>query len=843
LCCAAVNKQPLSLFFYLLFYLLCLPAFCQVIPQPLQKILPDIEIRYSVTFSFADENISGIEITAPSKRLTLDHALQYLSEKTGLAFNKISDRYISINPSKVNAFGVCGTLLSSDTNERIAGATIQSSNGIALSNERGFFQLKELTKDEIVQIRFVGYQPVSLSVSDFDRRDCKAIVMQPQFTSLEEVVVADFITKGIEKIVDGSFEIRGETLGILPGLTEPDVLQAIQALPGIESISESISDINVRGGTNDQNLILWDGIKMYQTGHFFGLISAFNPYITTKGTLIKNGTSSVFGEGISSTIQFTTDDHLAEKISGGAGFNMINSDAFIKLPISRKISLQLATRRSITDLLPTPTYKNYYDRAFKNTEVGNGLASDSVLESKEKFQFYDVSAKLLYDISGRDKVRISFLNISNDFEFQETQQLSNRLELKTSTLAQQSLAGSMIYHRIWSDRLKTSAQAYFSNYDLRAINEDITNRQRLDQENQVLETGMKLDAHYWLSKRIDLHGGYQFLELGILNFDEIINVRQSSVKEVLASQAAFIEGNIDLTDKTTIRLGVRANFFPEFKKTIFEPRFSFTQRMGKHFNLEVLGEMKSQANAQIIDFQNDFLGVEKRRWVLSNNSTIPIITSKQISSGVYFNKDDLLISIDGYYKLVDGIITSSQGFQGQFQNVRSIGSYETHGVDFLVKQRIKHISAWLTFSSASNSYTFSNLSPSVFPHNLDVRYMAGAGINYKTKRIEISLGVNGRTGKPFTQPIEGNEIVNSAINFGSPNSSRLPDYLRIDFSGWYFFKLGEKLRAQTGVSIWNMLDKQNTTNRIYSLSPDSRVQSLEQNALGITPNFLFRVNF
>lgn len=58
--------------------------------------------------------------------------------------------------------------------------------------------------------------------------------------------------------------------GILPGLIEPDILQTVQALPGIKSIDETVSDINVRGGTNDQNLILWNGIKMYQSGHFLG---------------------------------------------------------------------------------------------------------------------------------------------------------------------------------------------------------------------------------------------------------------------------------------------------------------------------------------------------------------------------------------------------------------------------------------------------------------------------------------------------------------------------------------------------------------------------------------------
>ena len=101
------------------------------------------------------------------------------------------------------------------------------------------------------------------------------------------MILYKFLTTGLIKQQDGSITLNIEDFGILPGLIEPDILQTVQALPGIKSIDETVSDINIRGGTNDQNLILWDGIKMYQSGHFFGLISAFNPHLTDKVTIIK----------------------------------------------------------------------------------------------------------------------------------------------------------------------------------------------------------------------------------------------------------------------------------------------------------------------------------------------------------------------------------------------------------------------------------------------------------------------------------------------------------------------------------------------------------------------------
>ncbi len=96
--------------------------------------------------------------------------------------------------------------------------------------------------------------------------------------------------------------------------------------------------------------------------------------------------------------------------------------------------------------------------------------------------------------------------------------------------------------------------------------------------------------------------------------------------------------------------------------------------------------MKSQTTTQVINFQNDFLGVENRRWVLSNDDDIPIVKSRQISAGLRYQPGNLLISLEGYFKHVDGITSSSQGFQNQFQYIRSSGSYQVSGLEFLINQ-------------------------------------------------------------------------------------------------------------------------------------------------------------
>ncbi len=812
--------------------------------SPLRVILLDLEQKYNITFSFADENIDGVMIDPPVENSTIEEVIDYLELHTGLHFQKLNERFISINKPGLNRIDINGFVTDLETGKNIIGATIQSKIHSTISDDKGHFELKGLMGNDTLLVRVLGYTPSQVLVEDFKKISSNRIYLKQKVTKLQEVIVSNFITKGININSDGSIEIDAGTLGILPGLTDPDVLQTLQALPGIQSINETVSHINVRGGTNDQNLIFWDGIKMYQSGHFFGLISAFNPYITKEVVLIKNGTTTALSDGVSSTIDIRTDDRVSQSFSGGAGINMINADLFLKIPLTTKMSLQLSSRRSISDLFQTPTYDQYFNRIFRNTDVTSSSdpIADTLVDSNEKFNFYDITAKLLYDISGRDKLRISFLRVFNTINYEESAIVNNELESKTSGLEQQTTATSIVYNRLWSNKFATTAQVYFSGYDLGAVNFDVLNDQRLIQENKILDTGLKLDARIAMSKTFDLFTGYQFSEVGVTNLVDINNpIFRRLIKKVLRTHTIFAEGNFSsVSGNTNLRLGLRANYFEKFERFIIEPRLAFNQKFLDHFSFELLGEMKSQTTTQVIDLQNDFLGVEKRRWVLSNEEDIPIVESKQISTGLRYQQGNFLVSLEGYYKKVNGITSSSQGFQNQFQYIRSSGSYEVSGLDFLINQRIGVFTTWLSYSFAKNTYDFPEFNPMVFPNNLDIRHTTTFGTSFQSKNFQVSAGFNWRTGKPYTI---GTDIIDGNIIYESPNSSRLDDYLRVDLSAKYWFQISKKVRGEFGVSLWNISDNQNIVNIYYNVDDNNNLETIQQFALGFTPNFMLRVSF
>lgn len=783
-----MNRKGLFCLLSILFFLNGLNGFSQTNQktQPLVAVLKILSQRYDISFSYADETVSNLEAILPEDTLTLEDALYDLELETGLKFNILNERFVTITKRK---------------------------------------------------------------------KGDKTIIRE----QLEEVVINNYLTSGITKLNDGSLTVKPEQFGILPGLIEPDILQTIQALPGVFSVEESVSNINVRGGTHDQNLILWDGIKMYQSGHFFGLISAFNPYTTKKVNVSKNGTRARFGDGISSVIDMQLSNEIDNEFSAGAGFNLINAHAYAKIPLSSKTELQLSTRRSITDLLVTPTYDQYFKRVFQDSDLSNNAANDNIISQNENFSFYDITAKFLYDITKKDRLRLHFMNINNSLNYEESSTINDRNEALNSSLSQQNFAYGLTYTRDWNSDLSTTAQLYITNYDLDATNFDIINNQRLIQENEVFDGSGRLDINYTLNTNFKFNLGYQFIEVGISNLEDVNNPNfRSFIKDVIRTNSVYAESAyLSNNAKTRLNIGARATHLDQFNDILIEPRLNFSQRFLNNFRLEILGELKSQTATQIIDLQNDFLGIEKRRWILSNKRTdievqngkslypVPIVKSKQASAGIHYNQNKFLVSAEAFIKQVDGITTRSQGFQNQYQFEYAIGSYDIKGVDVIINKQFSNIvSTWLGYSYSINDYTFTDLNDwQPFPNNADVRHALSFASTYTYGDFKLALGFNWHTGRPFTLPTETISD-NNTIVYNAPNAANLTDYMRADLSATYNFDLSQNgIRAKIGASLWNVLNRENILNTYYTLDDDNNINKVENQSLGITPNISFRVVF
>ncbi len=847
----AIKKLPL--FFILISFLSSTLNYSQNLSKetkPLSEILSTAEKQYKINFTFANKIISTINIIPYNKSLTLNETIHYLKSNTQLIFTFLTSTNILISKEK-NNYSICGYLIDINTKTSIEDAHLRVYNTSvnSVSTTSGYFSIDGINENQVIEISHISYPTLYLNSTDFLINDsCLTISLSQKVETLNEVILTNYLTSGIAIKTNNNITIDVLNSGILPGLIEPDILQKIQAIPGVSSVNETISNINIRGGSNDQNLLLWDGIRMYHSGHFFGLISAFNPYLTDKVVLTKNGTSPQYNDGVSGTINIETINDIPEKTSGGGGFNLLSTDAYAQIPISKKIGIQFSGRRAITDVLNTPTFEQYFKKAFQDSKVTATTITDNV-QTNSNFNFYDYSFKFLYDFSKDNKLRISFLNVNNKFRFNESLQSETISESKTSKLEQGNIAIGLHLNNQWNGKFKTLLHAYYTKYKVQAENFSLLNDQRLMQINEVLETGVKFNSYYKFNKNIQFLNGYHFYELGVTNTEDVnLPLFIRTIKNVIRNHSFYSKINyVSNNYKTFINGGFRLNYIEKFKLFIAEPRLQALHKINSNVSVKIAGEFKSQNATQIIDLQEDFLGVENSRWTLADNSSIPIIKSKQASLGINYKKNNLFIDLEGFYKYVDGITTANQGFQNQNQFIKTSGSYTVKGIEFLVNKKTETFSTWLGYTYNKNDYEFTELIPTIFPNNLDIRHSISFGNTYTFKNIDVALGLNWRTGKPHTTPLNYNSIstngISSFINYNDPNKERLSSYFRADISSTYKFKMSDKIHGMAGISVLNLLNTKNILNTYYNINSENSIDAINNTSIGITPNFTFRVSF
>lgn len=812
---------------------------------PLKQILTKISQQHHVKFSYLEDEIVVYAVVEPDKNLTLEQKIDYLKKETLLQFKLISRKYYTIyNDQKLDK-PLCGYLLDAETGKGIENAVISiDKKAISVfTNENGYFELPKVSSD-VIRIKHQSYRSFAINPAYLYVTACPKFHLHSINQALEEVVAQRYLATGISKHTDGSIVLRPKKFGILPGLIEPDVLQTMQQIPGIISLDETISNINVRGGTHDQNLFLWNGIRMFQTGHFFGLISAFNPSLAQSISITKNGSSAFFGESVSSLVAISSFNNAVEKTNTSISSNMISAEFYTKLKVSETANLTVSGRRSLTDYFTSPTYKNYGARVFQNTVITN-LSNNEIINynSNVDFYFYDLTAQLQQKIGSKHELNVGFITIENSLLFNQYTSDSS----KGSDLEQENFGASLQFKSNWNKRHVTEFEAYLSKYELNSVNETLESSQVLYQKNRVLDMGFKIKKSNTISETLILNTGYQFNETGVTNFDEINTPLFSrTIINVLRTHVGILEGVLETKNKNTVfKAGLRANYYDKFETFLLEPRIQFNQALLPHLRLEILGEEKSQTLSQVIDLQQDFLGIEKRRWILADNDSIPIQKSNQISLGFTFSKNKWLFSFDNFYKKVTGITSRSQGFLNQFELQKATGNYTVIGTEFLIQKSFHRFYTWLCYSLNDNKYDFETLNTSTFPNNYEVTHaVSWAGI-YEWKKLKLALGAKWHSGRPITTPISlAVTQENPVIVYNPPNNAKLDDYFQVNFSASKDWMLSPKVTLQTAVSVLNLLNTKNSLNRFYRVNTTNfTVESVDTASLELTPNVNVKVSF
>lgn len=662
---------------------------------------------------------------------------------------------------------------------------------------------------------------------------------------LGEVAVRNILTTGISRKQEGIFVIKPEKMGMLPGLTETDILQAMQQLPGIYSANDLVSDLNIRGGTHDQNLFLWNGIRMFQTGHFFGQISAFNPNLNNRIEISRNGSSAFYGDAVSGTVSIQSLPESNRDYETGISSNLISAEANSRVALSDRASVRVSARRAITDFIRSPAYKSYFERVFQNTVVTRPENNETVTYiADEDFYFYDATVQYDQRIGEKSRLGVSLIAMDNSLQLTENTAGGTPESAKNSDLGQQTLGGIASWQTRWTDTQASKAEVYYSYFDVDSRNEKVDNTQVFTQNNRVRDFGLRLEHRVRLGDNLSVAGGYQHFRTNVRNSDAV-NVPEYSrtVSSYLQEHAAIGEADWEY-GRLRMKGGLRVNYLEQWATFLVEPRLAAQYVLSSRWSVSLLAERKSQTLSQMVERQQDFLGIEKRRWVLSNGRSIPIQRSTQAEIGLAYNDNNWLVTFDNFYKKVSGITTESQSFQNQLELIRITGSYSVLGSELLVQRDFKGFRTWMSYSFNHNLYDFPLHFPPEFDNNFEIEHLVNFAGIATWGRFKAALGGKWSSGRPYTEPLsESLAPGQNQISYGTPNGARLPAVLQVNLSSSYQWTW-QKTRLTAQFALLNVFNSHNPLKRYYRIDRnDNTVEKVDLYAIARTPNFSLRYEF
>ncbi len=808
----------------------------------LVTVLPNVEAFYQVHFSYTDAILKNKKVSIVlDKIITIQDIIHTLSAQTQLKFEVVDVGNVVITTFvSSDKVIVCGQLFSQ--NDPVANASLQVGNQFYTSDDTGYFKIKNIPYQSEIIIYSFGIKKSSIKAAECIFPNCNIIALQERKEQLDQVVIEDYLTGGISKNVKQT-TFKTKKLKVLPGLIEPDVLESINQLPGVSNISETVNSIHIRGGNADQNLVLWNNIKTYNNSHLFGTISTFNPYVVDAVHFINKGTPVQYGDKISSVIDVKSNYKTAKKIKAGAGFNGLHADVFLDIPILKnKFSAQVSGRRSYADVFKTLTFKNYEKRIFQNTTVFDNQLE--INQSKNTSWFYDYTVNTAWKLNAKNTVNFNHIYTQNHLNFSALN--SNKSNLYIDALDTQNQGCNISWKKEWTPKMRHQIEVYYSKYNLNYL---FTNQSDSGilfnfKENDLQDFGLNANFKKDLTTDKQLHFGYQYTRKNFsYSLLESNTVKNQQANTTVHGNSVFAAYQVNVPKEHLFSIGVRANKYSSSKKFYVEPRVILQKFVTPEFSINSTLEYKSQFISQIEESVINNATLENNIWANTNAVNLPILTSYQFTFGGNYTKNNWIIDVEAYFKKIKNIAS----LQFEFDNTAAtynIGNSSIQGLDFFIKKQFKNYHSWFSYTLNSTSYLFKKLNNNKrFPSNINIDNTIKWSHFYKYKKLHFSLGWVWHNGKPYTKINSTTDGLGATIySFEKLNSSKLPDYHRLDFSVLYDFQLkkNSEVKYRLGVSVLNVYNKHNILNKTTKFS-NNQLYSNTINATQITPNIVFRV--
>jgi hypothetical protein len=643
---------------------------------------------------------------------------------------------------------VSGVVVEKSTREAIPNATVRIANRVTSSNEYGFFSVKTETGSHVMSVSFVGYKPFAKSIEI--EKDTTLTIEIDEGIELQEVVVTSgqpaLNSKGLGNIQLDVSQLRKTPLF----LGERDIIKTMQFLPGVSSGTEGSSNLNIRGGTNDQTLYLLDDVPVYNQNHTLGLFSIFNPEVLRSADLYKGGIPAMYGNRLSGVANIYLKNGNMREHRQTLSFGVLSMGAHLEGPVVRdKLSYSIAARRSMLDLLVLGVVSH------------TGQANDATL-----FAFYDINAKTTWHVSKNTTLS---LNVYNGFD-NLYGVIAGREDAKADDegfdyeerygLGWKTLTSSLNLKSSFRPNLFLVANVYgtylenFSYYNQKVKFGKNTGFMQNRIFSELQELGMKTRIEHKINNNNNLYYG---LELSSQQFKP--NYLKREEDKNMTVYGAGISGlktlGFFLYDEITYRewllsVGLRGSVYNNKTKSRFaiEPRIKLNRMLGENNRIMVAYDYMTQPLHSINEMNYN---IQKDFWVSFQENRLP--RSHQFSAGwKNYSVRNLTVSVEGYWKEMRNIlrIDNLENYL-DYHTGYVEGSGRSCGVEFLAQYDYKKASAWLSYTLSKSTRTFeSKTHPFKYdtPNNLSV--FTGYEV-YRKGAMKNTLSVNAQyhTGIPY----------------------------------------------------------------------------------------------
>ncbi|MBX3257946.1 MAG: TonB-dependent receptor plug domain-containing protein [Chitinophagaceae bacterium] len=688
------------------------------------------------------------------------------------------------------------------------------------------------------------------------------VEMRDHILSLKAVIISAKKAANINSLQMGVEKVDIRTIKQIPVVFgEADVLRVVQTLPGVKTVGEASTGFNVRGGSADQNLILFNDATVYNPSHFFGFFSAFNPDVVSSVELYKSSIPAKYGGRLSSVLDVVSREGNKKKIAGSAGIGLLTSRINVEGPLIKDRTSFIAGGRT--------TYANWLLKHLPG-EYKNSKAS-----------FYDVNLLISHKINEKNDLYLTGY-ISND-----------RFNLNSDTVYGYGNKNiSLKWKHVFNNKFQSLVTAGHDYYGYNISSEkNPVNAYNL--QFNINQTNFKLHFNYFVNSKHTLDFGlnsiYYKLQPGSFtpHGDKSLIIKDEVSAEQALESAVYLTERFNITSALSLQAGIRFSLYNYLgPKTVFGyaeglpktegnitdtssyargkfihnyqgPEYRLSLRYAFTDNFSIKAGYNSLR--QYIHMMSNTAAIAPTDiWKLSDPNIKPQ-TGNQVSLGLYknFKSNTIETSAEVYYKRIKDYLDFKSGAVLVLNHHIETDVFNTtgkaYGVELMIKKLTGKLNGWIAYTWSRTFLKMDN--PNLgevinrgeyYPANYDKPHDITFVGNYRfSHRFSVSMNTTYSTGRPITIPI-GRYYYEGSMRalYSDRNAYRIPDYFRIDMSmnieGNH--KVKQKTHNSWTFGVYNLLGRKNPYS-VYFVSENGVINGYKLSIFGaaiIYANFNIR---